>query len=66
MLIPTRRRNGRASHSKAMAAGAKFRPLTETIRDTTSWVKNGRGDGMPEAGMSAEREQELLAKRMNR
>ena len=55
-------KNGRTSNARAMAAGAKYRPIADTIRDTAAWVKNGRGDGKWEAGMAAERETELLAK----
>jgi 2'-hydroxyisoflavone reductase len=55
-------KNGRASNAKSIAAGAKFRPIAETIRDTAAWVKNGRGDRKWEAGITPEREQELLAK----
>ena len=55
-------KNGRASNQKAIAAGARYRPIAETIRDTAAWVKQGRGDGPWQAGMTAEREQELLAK----
>lgn len=55
-------KNGRASNQRALAAGATFRPIAETIRDTAAWVKDGRGDGKWEAGMTAERERELLAK----
>ena len=54
--------NGRASNAKALAAGARYRPIAETIRDTAAWVKQGRGDRKWAAGMTAEREQELLAK----
>lgn len=55
-------KNGRASNQKAIAAGARFRPIAETIRDTAAWVQQGRGDRPWQAGMTAEREQELLAK----
>ncbi|MFM1871232.1 MAG: hypothetical protein RL398_654 [Planctomycetota bacterium] len=55
-------KNGHADNRKSIAAGAKFRPIAETIRDTADWVKNGRGDGPWRAGMTAERERELLAK----
>jgi 2'-hydroxyisoflavone reductase len=55
-------KNGRADNRKALAAGAKFRPIAETIRDTAAWVREGRGDGPWQAGMTAEREAELLAK----
>ena len=55
-------KNGRTSNARAIAAGATYRPIAETIRDTAAWVKNGRGDGKWGAGMTAEREAELLAK----
>jgi 2'-hydroxyisoflavone reductase len=55
-------KNGRASNQKAIAAGARFRPIADTIRDTAAWVKDGRGDRKWQAGMTAERERELLAK----
>lgn len=55
-------KNGRASNARALAAGATFRPIGETIRDTAAWVQNGRGDGPWRAGMTVERERELLAK----
>ncbi|MBI5853174.1 MAG: NAD-dependent epimerase/dehydratase family protein [Planctomycetes bacterium] len=54
--------NGHASNAKAIAAGARFRPIAETIRDTADWVRDGRGNGEWRAGMKAERETELLAK----
>lgn len=54
--------NGHTSNAKAIAAGARFRPIAETIRDTADWVREGRGDGEWRAGMKAEREAELLAK----
>ncbi|HZN37950.1 MAG TPA: NAD-dependent epimerase/dehydratase family protein [Planctomycetota bacterium] len=55
-------KNGRANNAKAIAAGARFRPIAETIRDTAAWIKQGRGAAPWRAGMTAEREQELLAK----
>ncbi len=55
-------KNGHCSNAKALAVGAKFRPIAETIRDTAAWVKDGRGDRKWGAGLTAEREQELLAK----
>jgi 2'-hydroxyisoflavone reductase len=55
-------KNGHCSNARAIAAGATFRPIAETIRDTAAWVKDGRGDRKWEAGMTAERERELLAK----
>lgn len=54
--------NGHTSNQRAIDAGARFRPVAETIRDTAEWVKQGRGDVPWRAGMTAEREQELLAK----
>ena len=55
-------KNGRASNQRALAAGAKFRPIAETIRDTAVWVQKERGDRPWRAGMKPEREAELLAK----
>ncbi|MGC3970449.1 MAG: NAD-dependent epimerase/dehydratase family protein [Pirellulales bacterium] len=56
--------NGHTSNARSIAAGAKYRPIAETIRDTAAWVqdKNGRGDRKWGAGMTPERERELLAK----
>lgn len=45
---------------KALAKGLKFRPLSETILDVLSWRKNQ--DFEMKAGISAERETELLNK----
>ncbi len=47
--------------SKAMEAGLKFRPLEETVRDTLEWAKTLSPDHPWRAGLSPEREQELLA-----
>jgi 2'-hydroxyisoflavone reductase len=55
-------KNGRASNQQAIAAGATFRPIADTIRDTAAWVRTSRGDRPWQAGMTAERERELLAK----
>ncbi|MBM4062414.1 MAG: NAD-dependent epimerase/dehydratase family protein [Planctomycetes bacterium] len=55
-------KNGHADNQRAIAAGATYRPIAETIRDTAAWVKDGRGTGPWRAGMKAERERELLAK----
>jgi 2'-hydroxyisoflavone reductase len=54
-------KNGRASNAKALAAGATFRPIAETIRDTADWVEKERGDKEWRAGMKPEREAALLA-----
>ena len=57
-----RNKNGHSSNARSIAAGAKYRPIAETIRDTAMWVKNERGDKPWRAGMTAEREKDLLAK----
>lgn len=55
-------KNGHSSNQRAIAAGAKFRPIAETIRDTAAWLQNGRDPKAPwRAGMKPEREAELLA-----
>ena len=47
-------------NDKAIAAGLTFRPLDDTVRDTLEWDR-GRPGGEPmKAGLSREREQELL------
>jgi 2'-hydroxyisoflavone reductase len=51
----------RADVSKAVAAGLRFRPLAETIRDTLTWDRarpTPRAEGV---GLAPERERELLA-----
>jgi 2'-hydroxyisoflavone reductase len=48
------------SNDKAIAAGLKFRPLSETIRDTLAW-NNSRGSNIEwRAGLTPGRERELL------
>jgi len=47
--------------SKAINAGLKFRPLEETVHDTMEWAKTLPSDHEWKAGLSAEREKELLA-----
>ncbi|MBZ0154375.1 MAG: NAD-dependent epimerase/dehydratase family protein [Planctomycetes bacterium] len=55
-------KNGRADNRRAVANGATFRPIAETIRDTAAWVQHGRGDKpWPEIMLTAARERELLA-----
>ncbi|MBA3366383.1 MAG: NAD-dependent epimerase/dehydratase family protein, partial [Actinobacteria bacterium] len=49
-----------ADVSAAVAAGLRFRRVSETVRDTAEWDK-GRGDYEPKAGLAPEREAELLA-----
>lgn len=45
---------------KALQSGLRFRPLRETIRDTLNWRKT-KSDEL-KAGISAEREKELIGK----
>ena len=45
--------------SRAIRAGLSFRPVIETARDTLEW-DGARGDYEPQAGMTPEREAELL------
>jgi 2'-hydroxyisoflavone reductase len=51
----------RVNCAQALAAGLTFRPLADTVRDTLVWAQNERGDAPWRAGLSPEREQELLA-----
>jgi len=46
---------------KAIRAGLKFRPLEETVRDTLEWAKTLPADHEWGAGLTAEREAEVLA-----
>lgn len=46
--------------SKAVKAGLKFRPLAETVRDTLAWAGTRPAGHEWRAGLSSEREQELL------
>ena len=55
------RLNGYADNQRAVDAGLTFRPIAQTLADTADWVRNGRGDRPWRAGMTAEREAELLA-----
>ena len=47
---------------KAIAAGLRFRPLSETIRDTLTWYQTARPDEELKAGIDSDREQALLRK----
>jgi 2'-hydroxyisoflavone reductase len=49
--------------TRALAAGLAFRPLAETARDTLAWWKGLPAERRqkPRAGLSAEREVEVLA-----
>ncbi|MBL8753710.1 MAG: NAD-dependent epimerase/dehydratase family protein [Planctomycetes bacterium] len=49
--------------SRAIAAGLKFRPIGETVRDTLQWARSERGDKpFARTGLPAAREAELVAK----
>lgn len=47
---------------KALAAGLRLRPLSETIRDTAAWLNSPdwQADTAPKAGWSSEEEEKLL------
>jgi len=47
--------------SKAVAAGLRHRPIAETIADTLAWDRGRGSDGPMGAGLTPERERELLA-----
>jgi 2'-hydroxyisoflavone reductase len=46
--------------SRAVAAGLRFRPVAETLRDTAAWAATRKDGHEPEAGLAPERERELL------
>ncbi len=46
--------------SLSMSTGFKSRPLTETVRDVAVWARENRSGQPLKAGLTAEREQELL------
>lgn len=49
--------------SRAIAAGLRFRPIADTVRDTLHWAKTERGDKpFARTGLPAAREVELIAK----
>jgi 2'-hydroxyisoflavone reductase len=56
-------KNGHTDNKKLIAAGATFRPIADTIRDTAAWLtaKDGRGDREWKVGLTPEREARLLA-----
>jgi 2'-hydroxyisoflavone reductase len=47
--------------SKAVTSGLTFRPIPETVKDTLEWANTRPADHDWRAGLSPEREQELLA-----
>lgn len=53
---------GSININKALKAGLTFRPLAETIRDTLTWYKSLPAGSKLKAGMSREREADLLRK----
>jgi 2'-hydroxyisoflavone reductase len=51
----------RANSARAFVRGLQIRPLQETVRDTLAWARaNGKRYGNLSAGLSPEREAELL------
>lgn len=51
----------RVDCAKAMGAGLTFRPLEQTVRDTLAWAATLPADRAWHAGLTREREAELLA-----
>lgn len=51
---------GGMSVQKGIGAGLRFRPLAETVRDTMDWLGTRAADHRWRAGISREREEELL------
>jgi 2'-hydroxyisoflavone reductase len=47
---------------KALAAGLRIRPLSETVRDTLTWARSELSDAPLKAGMDPAREAALLAR----
>jgi len=45
---------------KALEAGLAFRPLSETVRDTLAWARKRPADHKWRAGLTRQRERELL------
>lgn len=50
----------RINIDRALGAGLHFRPLEETVAATLEWTRRLPSDRTPRAGMTAEREEELL------
>jgi 2'-hydroxyisoflavone reductase len=51
----------RVNVAKAIAAGLKFRPLEQTVRDTLAWAQRRPAKHEWRAGLTAEREADVLA-----
>jgi 2'-hydroxyisoflavone reductase len=58
------RREGRSvvDCSKAIAAGLRFRPIADTVRDTLQWAKSGAPRPFAHTGLTPEREAGLIAR----
>ena len=50
----------RTDCSRALAAGLTFRPLADTVRETLEWARSFPADHEWRAGLSREREREVL------
>jgi 2'-hydroxyisoflavone reductase len=62
LWIP-REGRGLVDNARAIAAGLRFRPIGDTVRDTLQWARTERGrKPFARTGVPAERERELLAK----
>jgi 2'-hydroxyisoflavone reductase len=61
ITIPGWEAANRVRVDKAVAAGLRFRPLADTIRDTLAWNQAREWPPAEGVGLSTEREQELLA-----
>ncbi|MBV8370012.1 MAG: NAD-dependent epimerase/dehydratase family protein [Candidatus Eremiobacteraeota bacterium] len=51
----------RVDRSRALALGMRHRSLETTVADTLRWAQNARGDAPLKAGLTPQREAELLA-----
>jgi 2'-hydroxyisoflavone reductase len=54
-------KNGHSSNAKMIAAGARFRPIAETIRDTATWLAEQNKSLPIGQNLTLEKERELLA-----
>jgi 2'-hydroxyisoflavone reductase len=50
----------RLDNGKAVRAGLTLRPLEETLRGTVDWWQREKDGSVPKAGLSEERESEIL------
>ena len=62
---PAWRGHGQVGNGRATAAGLRFRPLEQTVRDTLAWIRSGVetfvDQGRPKPGLDPKRESSLLA-----